>query len=147
MDGKPLDNAYLNFQGNRNYYSSLVYDGKFEVQAKPGKYTVTYPEIKVIAIVELSESGPNKINFKSGNSTFEFIFPVEGNWNVSLSRKIDNKNVHIASLNTIDNDNRKITKLSEGEYSIYAYCRSKDFRTNITVKSTLKSGETKKIKL
>ena len=145
LDGKPLDNAYLNFQGDRNHYSTRVYDGKFEVQAKPGKYTVTYPEIKVVAIVELSESGPNKINFKSGNSTFEFVFPVEGNWNVSLSRKIDNKSVHIANLNTIDDSSSKITKLSAGDYSIYAYCRDGDFRTNISVKSVLKSGETKKI--
>ena len=98
----------------------------------PGKYTVTYPDKKVAAIVELSESGPNKINFKSGNGTFEFVFPVEGNWNVSLSRKIDNKSVHIASLNTIDDTSSKITKLSEGDYRIYAYCRNKDFRTNIT---------------
>jgi len=145
LDGKPLDNAYLNFHGDRNHYGTRVYAGAFEVKAKPGKYTVTCQDHKVAAVVELSESGSNKINFKSGNGTFEFVFPVEGNWNVSLSRKIDNKSVNIAHLNTIYDSSSKITKLSAGEYNLYAYCRDGDFRTNISVKSTLKSGETKKI--
>ena len=146
MDNKPLDGVYLRFRGNSNSYSATVFAGKFELKAKSGKYIVTCRDKKVAAVVELSQSGENEINFKSGDATLEFVFPVEGNWNVSLSRKIDNKSVHIASLNTIDDTSSKITKLSAGDYSMYAYCRSKDFKTNITVKSTLKSGETKKIK-
>jgi len=145
LGGKPLDNAKLSFQGDGNYYNTYAFDGKFEVEAKPGKYIVLCEDKKTAANVELSESGPNIINFKSGNSTFEFAYPVEGNWGINLSSKIDNRYVNIVNFDSNEDDNDKITELPAGEYKINAYCRNDNFRTNITVKSTIKSGETKRI--
>lgn len=147
LDNKPLDGVYLRFRGNSNSYSATVFAGKFELKAKSGKYIVTCRDKKVAAVVELSQSGENEINFKSGDATLEFAFSVEGNWNVNLSKKIDNKSVNIASYNSVNDSNNKITELPAGEYRINAYCRSKDFRTNISTMATLKSGEAKEIKL
>jgi len=68
LDGKPLNSAFLYFQGNKNYYSASVFDGKFELKAKPGKYIVTCTDKKTVAVVELNESGENKINFDKSRS-------------------------------------------------------------------------------
>ena len=146
LDGKPLNSAFLYFQRNKNYYSASVFDGKFELKAKPGKYIVTCTDKKVAAVVELKESGENKIDFNSGTAAFEFAFSIEGNWNISLSTKIDGKNINIANYNSVSDDDNKVTKLPAGEYKISAYCRNDNFNTNISTKATLSSGETKKIK-
>jgi len=145
LGGKPLDSAKLTFQGDGNYYQSYAYDGKFEVEAKPGKYTVICSDKKTAAIVELSESDPNIINFKSGNGTFEFVYPVKGDWGINFSTKLNNRYVNILNLNAKEDDNGKITELPAGEYSIHAYCHSVSFYTNISVKTTLQPNETKKI--
>ena len=145
LGGKPLDNTKLSFQGDGNYYQSYAYDGKFEMEAKPGKYTVICSDKKTAASVELSESGPNKISFKSGNSTFEFVYPVEGNWGINLAPKVGYRYVTILSLSSNEGDNDKITELPAGEYDINAYCRNESFRTSITVRATLQPNETKKV--
>ena len=146
LDGKPLDNAYLNFQGDKNHYSIRAYNGKFELKAKPGKYIVTCRKKKVAVVVELSGSKENKINFKSGTAAFEFEFSTAGDWNITLLTKIDNKNINIASYNSKNDSGNKITKLHAGEYQIHANSFSNNRYTNISIKATLKSGETKEIK-
>jgi len=147
LDGKPMNNVHLQFKGNGNYYGPYVSGGKFEMKAKPGKYVVTCRERKVANVVELSESGENKIDFKSGTAAFEFEFSIKGRWVINLTTKIDNKNVDIAYYNSKNDSGNKISKLSAGEYKIYVQCSKGTFYTNFSFKATLNSGETKKIKL
>jgi len=113
----------------------------------PGKYTVFCIKRKITTIADLEESGDNIINFKSGTGTFEFELPHEGKWKISLFKEISHINVPIAiPIRVYNNKSEKSSNIQDGEYIITAYCSDEANKTNITVKSTIKSGETKKIR-
>jgi len=64
LNDKPLKFASLRFDNGNDCYLCRANYGEFKVNALPGKYTVTCPKQKISAIIELSETAPNKINFK-----------------------------------------------------------------------------------
>ena len=65
LDGKPLKNSFLRFDNGNDVYHCRAYYGEFKVKALPGKYTVTCQGKNIKTVIELSESGPNKIIFKN----------------------------------------------------------------------------------
>ena len=65
LDDQPLESGNLIFYNKNNSASTRISDGKFEVKAVPGKYTVNSNN-GAMGIIELSESGPNKINLRNG---------------------------------------------------------------------------------
>jgi len=142
LDGLLLDAVQLDFQGDGQYYS-MARNGLFEVRAKPGKYIVSCMERKVVSIVELTEGENNKINFTSGNSAFEFEFPIEG---IRLSLKFENRNISLVYLSSSSCKGlSKISKLPSGEYTIFASVYKENVRTNIIRKAILNNNEKKKI--
>jgi len=148
INGMPINNAKISFQLGRKWFRATAFSGNFEFEGPQGQYIVTCQKHKCVANVKLTESGPNEIDFKSGSGTFELQFPFKDKWMASISLIINGIHATITRLDTnSDKKQANMTELPAGEYSIYAYCRNEDFRTNITVKSTLKSGETKRIKL
>ena len=146
LDGVLLNNKRLLFKNGNTSNETKIRNGKFELKISPGKYAVSCKQKKVAAIVNLTESNNNIINFKSGTETIEFELPFENDWRISLTRRINNINLSVAIVRIHYGRTRKVDKIQDGEYIITAYCRGNDNKTNITVKSTIKSGETKKIR-
>ncbi len=146
LNGKSLDNVTLNFKARNNYYKTKVHNGKFELKAKPGKYAVACKQRKVTMEVELRESDDNRIDFKSGTGTFEFEFPYKSRWSISLNKTVGNTKTFIAYFSTKNNNKGKITELPAGYYTLLINSSDEYSRTNFVVNSTLKFGETKKIR-
>jgi len=148
----PLDNEILLlFSENHMIHNeSKVTNGKFEAKALPGRYAVSCVNKKVATVVDLKSSSDNHINFESGDSTFDFVFglPLTNKWIININLIIKYGNIKIPVVIT-SLQNKKIEKISNvqaGEYLIYAFCCSGDIRTNLTIETTIKSGETKKVR-
>jgi len=148
LDDVPLDNEkILFFSENKMIQNEIkVTNGKFETKVLPGKYVVSCIKRKVAAVVDLRSSNDNSINFKSGNSSFALEMPFNDNWLITLIRKFGDIKAPVASLPLKNKKNETISNIQAGEYMLYAFCWSKDSRTNITVETTINAGETKKIK-
>ncbi|MCK4982007.1 MAG: hypothetical protein KAS17_03735, partial [Victivallaceae bacterium] len=146
LNNVPLDYERLVFISKHQSYICMTENGKFEVAIKPGKYAVSCYRIDVTTIVDLKESDENKINFKSGTGIFEFEFPFSCDWGVNLIRKMEDFKVRISDVSAHDKKYEKLSNVQDGNYIISLYSLEDDIRTNITVETTIKSGETKKIK-
>lgn len=142
VDGQPLNNEYISFFGE-NIYSTTARNGFFEINAKPGKYAASCKNKKVVAEIELSETGENIINFKSENNIFEFSF--KGNWYVNVELKTGRSSVRYVSSNVSGNNFKEITGLPSGKYNIWARGSINGEQTNIYMHSTLKNNEREKI--
>ncbi len=98
----------------------------------------------VVTIVDMEELNDNIINFKSGNATLDFEMPLGNKLKIVLFRKFGNTDLPVTSFSL--RKSKSLNNIQDGDYVITAFGRINDIDTNITVNTTIKSGETKKIK-
>ena len=146
LNNIPLDYEYIYFSSKNLHYTCCTDNGKFKLQIKPGKYAVYSYGLQSIVIIDLKESGDNKIEFKTGSAFFDFEFPFTNDWSVRLIRKIENFKVNLLDIFPRYSTKYKLSNIQAGDYIITLSNFDSDNRTNITVETTINAGETKKIK-